>query len=285
MIIAQMTDLHITAEGKLAYGQVDTASALEKAVAHVLSLDPAPDLILLSGDIGDAGLADEYALVAEILAPINIPYFMIPGNHDRRENLRAAFPVAVPVKAGDFSQYVIDDYPLRIIALDTLDEGYGHGRLCSSRLAWLDRQLAAKPAKPTLIFMHHPPIISGIAHMDALRLLPGKGHEAGRAGLEGAKGLAAVLAEHRQVVGITCGHLHRPIHCLWQGVPVNVAPSVAHQVVADFRVDGLAAFNMEPPAMQLHFWSEDMPEQGLLTHTSYIGSFAGPFPFSTRKAD
>lgn len=279
MIIAQITDLHVRAERKLAYGQVDTATALENAVTHVLSLDPAPDLILFSGDIGDEGLAEEYALVAEILAPIKIPYFMIPGNHDRRENLRAAFPLAVPVKAGAFSQYVIEDYPLRIIALDTLDEGYGHGRLCAARLAWLDQQLAAKPATPTLIVMHHPPIITGIAHMDALRLLPGNGDDTSAPGLEGAQGLAAVLAAHQQIAGVTCGHLHRPIHCLWHGVPVNIAPSVAHQVVADFRADGPAAFNMEPPAIQLHFWSEDRPEQGLLTHTSYIGQFAGPYPF------
>jgi 3',5'-cyclic AMP phosphodiesterase CpdA len=268
MLIAQITDLHIRANRHLAYGRVDTATALEQAVAHVLALDPAPDVILVTGDIGDLGVADEYGLVAEILAPLSRPYYIIPGNHDRRGALHRAFPHAIPALHDGFLQYAVRDHPLHLIALDTLDEGYGHGTLCAKRLAWLDRELACYPDQPTLIFMHHPPMNSGIAHMDALKLLPAA-----------QQGLAAVLAQHRSVVGILCGHLHRSLQCVWHGVPVSVAPSVAHQVVADFREKAPAAFVMEPPAILLHFWSPDTPEQGLLTHINYIGAYAGPYPF------
>ncbi|MEQ5774605.1 phosphodiesterase [Thalassospira sp. NFXS8] len=279
MLIAQITDLHIRADRQLAYGQVDTATALENAVAHAQALDPAPDVILFTGDIGDIGIAGEYDLVAEILAPLSSPWYMIPGNHDRRVALHRAFPRAIPAQAGGFLQYAVRDFPLHLIALDTLHEGFGHGVLCAERLTWLDRELARHPDQPTLIFMHHPPIISGIDHMDGLRLLPDTNSGDTPVDEIGAAGLAAVLARHGSVVGIICGHIHRPIHCLWHGVPLSVAPSVAHQVVGDFRKNGPAAFNLEPPAILLHFWSDAMHGQGLLTHTSYIGHYDGPYPF------
>jgi len=41
-------------------------------------------------------------------------------------------------------------------------------------------------------------------------------------------------------------------------------------------------FTMEPPACQLHVWR---PGPGLVSHTSYIGDFDGPYLFSDgRKA-
>ena len=33
---------------------------------------------------------------------------------------------------------------------------------------------------------------------------------------------------------------------------------------------------MEPPAFQLHAWQRGM---GVVSHTAYIGDFAGPYPF------
>ncbi|PTB84675.1 phosphodiesterase, partial [Pseudidiomarina aestuarii] len=83
MLIAQLTDLHIGAGRRLAYRKVDTAGAFEKAVAHVMAMVPRPDVVLFTGDIGDLGDQQEYALVAEILTKLTIPYFMVPGNHDR----------------------------------------------------------------------------------------------------------------------------------------------------------------------------------------------------------
>src|SRR5262249_22703251 len=92
MLIAQSSDLHIMPEGRLMSGRVDTTPFLERAVAHILSLDPRPDLVLVTGDLVDAGRPDEYARLRSILKPLPIPLYVVPGNHDAREALRAAFP-------------------------------------------------------------------------------------------------------------------------------------------------------------------------------------------------
>src|SRR5204863_3477551 len=91
MLIAHITDTHITAPGTLLMGIVDTASALERAVASLNRLDPSPDITVLTGDLVESGASEEYAHLRALLAPLRMPVFAIPGNHDAREPMREAF--------------------------------------------------------------------------------------------------------------------------------------------------------------------------------------------------
>lgn len=263
MLIAQITDPHIRAAGRLAYGMVDTAGALARAVGALNALEPRPDLVLVTGDLVDFGLDAEYGLFRELMAPLRAPWFALMGNHDERESFRAAFPEQPSPLSDGFIQYALEDWPVRILALDTLVPGNGFGRLCGRRLDWLKARLDAQPERPTIIAMHHPPFRTGIGHMDKI-------------GLADADALRAVVAPHRSVQRIVCGHLHRDIVTTFAGTVAATCPSVAHQVVLDLRPDGPSAFALEPPAYQLHHWSE---RDGLRSHTAFIGSFDGPYPF------
>ena len=124
----------------------------------------------MTGDLTDCGLPDEYALLRDMLArrlPPGLPVHLIPGNHDRREALIERLHVP---HADGFVQYAVDDGPVRLVMLDTVVPGAGHGELCERRMVWLDRTLAARPQQPTLIAMHHPPFLCGIKHMDRISL-------------------------------------------------------------------------------------------------------------------
>src|SRR4026208_1516428 len=99
--IAQISDLHIKPPGSLAYGRVDTARALERCVAALNEFDPAPDFVVISGapaatrGAGAAApAAEEYQYLKRLLAPLKLPLAGVPGNHDSRELMRAAFPSA-----------------------------------------------------------------------------------------------------------------------------------------------------------------------------------------------
>jgi len=162
---------------------------------------------------------------------------------------------------------VLEQYPVRLIALDTVVPGKTGGLMCPARLGWLAARLEEAAARPTLIFMHHPPFATGIGHMDQV-------------GLEGAAAMGEVVARHPQVERVVCGHLHRPIQLRWRGTVVITAPSTAHQVVLDLRDDAPSMFAMEPPAFLVHVWREGT---SLITHTSYVGEFAGPYPFFDGK--
>jgi 3',5'-cyclic-AMP phosphodiesterase len=135
--------------------------------------------------------------------------------------------------------------------------------VCAERLAWLDAKLAEAPKKPTLVLLHHPPFHTFIGHMDKL-------------GLEGSEELAAVIRKHPQVERLLCGHLHRPIQARFAGTLACTVPSCAHQVALDLAEDAESRFVMEPPAYGLHAFT---PATGVISHTSFVGEFAGPYPF------
>lgn len=263
MLIAQISDLHIKPEGELAYRVVDTAPYLERTVAWLNGLDPQPDAVLATGDLVDAGSPVEYARLRELLRPLRAPAFLIPGNHDRREPLREAFPDHTYLPRGEFLHYTVERFPLRLIGLDTTVPGRESGELCARRLKWLDERLSEGHDRPTLLFMHHPPFDTGIAHMD-------------RIGLAGAAAFAELVRRRPQVERAVCGHIHRAIQIRWAGTVASVAPSTAHQVVLDLKPDGASAFALEPPGVQLLYWR---PGTGLIGHLGYPGAYPGPYPF------
>ena len=257
MLIAQITDTHIKPDGVLANRRVDTAAFLARAVDHILHLDPRPDAVLATGDLVDAGTIDEYERLQRLLAPLPMPVYLSPGNHDDRDALRRVFADHAYLPRAGFIQYVVDAGPLRMIALDTLLPGSAGGLMDAERIAWLDARLAEAPTKPTLIFMHHPPFKTGIAYMDTI-------------GLDGADALADVVRRHPQVERVVCGHLHRPIQARWAGTVAATAPSTAHQVVLDVREDADLGFTLEPPGYALHLWREGL---GLVSHIATVGDY------------
>lgn len=263
MLIAQISDTHIKPEGRPLYGRVDTAAYLAAAVAHINALKPRPDLVLATGDLVDGGLPAEYARLNALLAPLAMPVYLIPGNHDARDPLRASFPLHGYLPPAGFLHYTVEDRALRLIAVDTLVPGNGHGELCRERLDWLAARLAESD-RPTVIFMHHPPFECGIAHMDEMRLNAG------------AEEMAAMVRRHGNVESVLCGHVHRPIQMRWAGTVASVAPSPAHQITLALDPAVPLSFIMEPPAIALHRWR---PGAGLATHLSYVGDYGGPQSF------
>ncbi|MFM9967019.1 MAG: phosphodiesterase [Burkholderiales bacterium] len=264
LILAQISDLHIKGEGELTCGVVDAARMLRACLAQILTTPWRPDFVLLTGDLVDGGAAKEYVCLRKLLAAMPMPVYLIPGNHDQRDTLREAFPDHAWLRQWPpFVQYAIDQWPQRVIALDTVVPGDDGGHLCEERLAWLDRTLAAQPEKPTLVMMHHPPFRTWITGMD-------------RHGLLQPEAFAKVMAKHPQVERIICGHLHRHIEARLGRVPVSVCPSPAHQIRLDLATESRASFVMEPPGFLLHLWSAP---DGMVTHYVPVGQFAGPYGF------
>jgi 3',5'-cyclic AMP phosphodiesterase CpdA len=257
MLIAQISDTHIKPEGALAYGRIDTSAFLARAVDHILHLDPVPDVVLATGDLVDGGTPDEYARLRHLLAPLPMPVYLIPGNHDDRDALRRTFADRPYMPREGFIQYAVDGGGLRLLAVDTLLPGKAGGRVDGERLAWLDARLAETPATPTLIFMHHPPFRTAIEYMDGI-------------GLEGADAMAEVVRRHPQVERVVCGHLHRSIQARWAGTLAMTAPATAHQVALDVRQAAGLSLTLEPPGYALHLWR---PGDGLVSHVANVGEF------------
>ena len=260
MLIAQITDLHLRPPGVLAYGVADTNRLTERAIRKLATLRPQPDVVVITGDMTDCGLPEEYALLRKLLALLPMPVFMVPGNHDRRGNLKRAFADWPTIVADpDFVQFVVDDFPLRLIGLDTAVEKSDDGALCARRLEFLSDALAAAPGKPTVIFMHHPPFDCGLSDEDRARVM------------DGSAELAAILKRNRQVLALWCGHHHRPIETMFAACRPASSPAS--------RIRSASA------ATARSCWSRRCSSctrfrnGALVSHTVYVEDYPGPFPF------
>ena len=264
MIIAQLSDFHARPHGCPAYGFVDTNAAIEGAVDAVLALDPAPDCVLVTGDLADCGLAEEYAIVRAALRRIPMPVYVLPGNHDRRESFALALGADYGYlpKTG-FLHYTIEDFPVRLIGLDTVIAGEDGGEICAEREAWLTKRLHEGQGRPTLIFMHHPPFAVGVDGMDVIPCRV-------------SASFSALITDHPEIERVLCGHYHRPIQRRFAGTIGYVAPGTAHQVALDLRPGTENWFIMEPPAFAVHAWRL---ETGVVSHLQVIGDYGPRRPF------
>lgn len=168
-LIAQISDLHIKRPGALAYGQVDTAAALTRCVAALNRFRPRPELVVISGDLADTPVAEEYDHLKRLLAPLEIGFAAVPGNHDSRELMRTALsksPKGGYAQPGGALNSLHAVGSLDLILLNSSVPGKPHGELDGATLAWLDATLASSSMRPALIFLHHPPFVTGIRHMD-----------------------------------------------------------------------------------------------------------------------
>jgi len=264
--IAQISDLHIKPPGTLAYGRVDTARALERCVAALNEFAPAPDFVVISGDLADTPASEEYEHLKRLLAPLKLPFAGIPGNHDSRDMMRAAFAGgAYAFPSGPLNQKIAIG-GLDLLLLDSSVAGKPHGELDAATLQWLDAALASRADRPALIFLHHPPFLAGIWHMDRQNLL-------------NANELAAIIRHHPQVKLIATGHVHRATLTMFAGVPTTICPAPNHAVDLDLAHLREPSFKVEPPAFHLHCWFPDGDFGSVVTHQVPIGQFDGPHPF------
>ena len=216
MIIAQITDTHLAAANAADPVFRARAENLRECIADINGLDPMPDAVIHTGDMTQHGQAAEFAHARSLLAALEAPLYVIPGNRDGREGMVRAF-------AGDgymmpdcaFVHYAVEEHPVRLVAVDSLAaDGSAKGDLCHDRLAALEATLAEAPAQPTALFMHHPPF-------DVPTAPDPFAYQRRRAGSD----LAAVVSRHPQVVRIFTGHMHRPWTATVGGVAASTVPS------------------------------------------------------------
>lgn len=253
MLIAQISDTHMLPPGQIAYGIFDTAEMLASAVVALNAAKP--DVVIHTGDFAHHGAPEAYALAREILAGLEAPYYAIPGNHDMRANMRTAFKDAAwmptPDQPDAFIHFVVDEGPVRILALDSMIPGATEGELCAERLAWLEARLDEERDRPTVVALHHPPFPPGLDGFS-------------KSGLGNVDRLAALLGKHSNVVRIIAGHNHRNITGMCGPVPTVVAPSASYPFAFDTSAGAPLAISFEAPGLAFHIWREEI---GLMSHS------------------
>jgi 3',5'-cyclic AMP phosphodiesterase CpdA len=210
-VVAHLSDPHLIGGGGLHYGVIDNVDHLRRALARLAAVRPAPQALVLTGDLADRGEPEAYATLRAIVEPaaaeMGAVVVWTMGNHDERA------PFARGLFGSDddgFQDRVHEIDGLRIVALDTSVPGYHHGDLHPDQLAWLADVLATPAEHGTLLAMHHPPL--PVPMLRAAELIE----------LHDQQALADVITG-TDVRGILAGHLHLSTWSTFAGVPVSVA--------------------------------------------------------------
>ena len=272
MIIAQISDTHIAGWGKKTYGIAPMVENLSQCIAHINQLNPEPDVVVVTGDITSSGTVEEFEQAASLLNKLNAPCYAIPGNHDNKANFLSAFAGVTCFSTNlgndpqqEFINYVINDYDLRLIAMDSTIINKAGGEICAMRASWLNDRLAEDRQKPTIIFMHHPPLKLSVRETDC-------------DGFIGTDRLGKIIEKYANIERILCGHVHLPTFSRWHGTIVSTAPSMGMRLVLDLKMEQPSQFVLEEPAYQLHHWTA---ENNLITHSISVKTINKNYRFES----
>jgi len=250
MIIAQISDTHIALDTTDAEQRIRD---FELTVADINALDPAPDAVVHTGDIVHNGRQDEYGQAVATLSKARAPVYVLAGNKDNRANLRKAFSACGYLEShSDFVAYAIDDYPIRLIALDTLSTSSQKGDFCRERIRQLIAMTEAETTKPIAVFTHHPPfevtVGPDLLHFETPEVMSELGSALRRCG---------------RVVAIFSGHVHRAAAGQVAGIPATVMPCIA----TNLRKGEYPPQMVERPVYHVHRFD---PAWGLTTETRIV---------------
>lgn len=266
----QVTDTHIVAPGKLVCGRSNTSEALRRAIATInakLPLLDGIDCVIITGDLTDHGTPEEYAHFTSIMSELQLPWLAIPGNHDQRLPMRAAFAEMPWMPSHGPIHWMRDFGPFAVVGLDTLLEGAHHGQLGPEGLAFIDTTLATLGEQPLVVATHHPWMHTGIPAMDADNLHDGAA-------------LMEKLAAYRGSVRMISGHVHRAISGQIGSITCQIGPSTGHAVLTDHSEGHDPQLVLEPGAIMVYRWVESQGATSLMSDVIPTGFFSGPWPFT-----
>jgi Icc protein len=201
-LIAQITDTHLLGDPDACLRGIPSRAHLIHVLEDVATHQP--DWYLFTGDIADRGEPAAYEQFEALTG--GLPKGVVPGNHDHPDRWR------------DPQCYEVGGWRMLLLSSVWEQSRYGEGRLSGGSLAWLGQQLGVS-ALPTLIALHHPPVLVGMDWVDQM-------------GLANAAELWQVIGGHDQVKLILFGHIHHAFATVYQGVTCYGTPSSHSQLQA-----------------------------------------------------
>jgi Icc protein len=243
IVLAHVSDIHIDSDER----SVERAS---QVMRYLNTMPGDIDAILVTGDLADHGLAEEYEQVAKVLdSPRTVLH--CPGNHDIRRPYRE---VLLRESGGDEPVNQVHRVGGAVFAMcDSSIPGRPEGHLADETLDWLESVLVDAGDTPVFVCFHHPPVILHIPFVDNIKQ-------------HGEERLAALVARHSNVVAVLCGHAHTGAASTFAGLPLLVAPGVVSTAMLPWETDKIVDLDL-PPAIAFHILDDD---RRLTTHYRVI---------------
>jgi Icc protein len=241
MKIIQITDLHVAREGEPSFG-VDVRQNFLDALKAAKSLSP--DLLVLTGDLCyDTADMEIYHWIKTQVDALHIPYSVIGGNHDSSGALASAFDAEHLLVGGElfYKRWL---HGQCLFFLET-SEGF----VSEGQLLWLSHELSLLE-KDTVIFMHHPPVLGGVPHMDI------------NYPLQNIAEVQEVFAQCPYHLTIFCGHYHVEKTICLRNMTVQITPSTYFQI--DSHTEGFKVDHLRPAFREINIRKDGSVESTVI---------------------
>ena len=264
MLLAHISDTHFRSHGHKLYGFIDTNAGNADVVSQLNALRERPDAVIISGDIVNCARADEYEVAYETLRHLDYPIYLIPGNHDCKDNVIHYLSPLCPALGHDplNIRYAVDDFDTRLLFIDSSRADASSGWITPETSEWLEKQLASAIDKPTVLFMHHPPMPLGNAQMDPIAC-------------ENGHIILALIERYPSLIRVFCGHNHSLTMTQYRQATIATVPGTVHQVPYCHH-DNRPYYDMSPPSCLMH---RQLPGQWV-SYQHSLAHYAGPWLYS-----
>src|SRR5690242_11664671 len=161
-VVAHVSDLHIDGGPRSRARAAAVMGYLDRLAGPI-------DAVVVTGDLTDHGLPDEYAHLRTIL-PSRYPVLTVPGNHDTRAAYREVLLGEAPEQADGPVNRVAYAGGAAFLLVDSTIPGEGRGALADETVEWLEATLAGAAGRPVFVCFHHPPVVLHSPYVDEIRL-------------------------------------------------------------------------------------------------------------------
>jgi len=203
--LAQVSDCHLSASPDKPYRGLRADSGLEAVVAAAARWQP--DVVLVTGDLSEDASETSYQRLAGQLAKLDVPVWVLPGNHDLPARMQPYFPCGP--YPGATTQFAAG---WQFLLLDSSRPGRIDGSIDPDQLEQLEQQL--KPGVPALLALHHQPIAIGSPWIDKYHLAQ-------------PDSLLGFVAGHPEIKAVVWGHVHQVFERQIGGARFMSCPSSA----------------------------------------------------------
>ena len=219
--LLQITDPHLGEKPGTPLLGMDTDKSLREVLGNIAQ-NESPDMIVATGDISSDGSAASYVRFLKIIDEHlpDPPLAWLAGNHDDSE-----YMVAV---AGHPIELSYSTPNWHFIFLDSHVPRKTEGRLATEELTRLDRELEQNQDKPTIVFLHHQPVLVGSDWIDQYAV-------------DNAHAFFSVLDKYQNVKIVNWGHIHQEFESERNNVALLASPSTCVQFEPEshiFKVSG-----------------------------------------------
>jgi len=223
--ILQLSDMHLMASIDDQLVGVNTEESFLSVLKLAQEKSWPPDLIFLTGDLSQDSTVESYNRLIHHLKKIDIPCYVLPGNHDTPSTLTNLFATS-PITYQPFLHHK----QWLFAFLNSETPGEEGGTLNEVEITNLQQEINAHPNKHVLICLHHQLKAIGSKWLDSMAVI-------------NPEPLVKVIAENSAVRGVIHGHVHQSFTSFIANKPLYAVPSTCFQfkpLSKEFAIDNLA---------------------------------------------